>query len=471
MSSETGVARGSPTRKLWGPRVALVGVLLSAVAGWVYGAANVPRNHWELDDVWLRAGLVYMPGALFSMAVGLLVPGFWELVRRGPVARRFARAEWRNLRAGGGWMGRILWGALLLAGLVALLLLFYTRHFWMPASADGRLRLYRSDLVEVICVSAVFLSFGVSILLPLVVAAGAAVNLSASRRSGAAQNLLMAPLAADYLGWAAVRAQVRRAAWMILAAVPAYLITLMLLASAWRRYALLPIPWTVVLLLPLVVFIELMMLRRSAALGVWLGTIVPVPALAAALAAVTMAIIWLLRLLLIFLCFAIAYEGWRRTPLGFWMWPTLAVVGEVLFFALLTPLLMWLIRGSLAAPVGLRLGAWMIRVGERISGLGTDVRAKSAPRPAPGRRFALWGRDAVRLGWKTVTAGVWVLAVLVFIAYPVSAELAREFRWADAAGNIFGLTLFLLLGLFASGWLHLRYVAWRVRVGSVARDR
>ncbi len=466
MDGREGLDLQAAALRRWGPRFALIGVLFAAAVGWAAGSIRQPREYYSIDDAWIEAAFIYMALALMALGAGLVISGWPEIVRRGPVARRFRAAERRHLAAGRGLAGRALLVLILSSGVSGALTLFVLKSNWWRSS-------YHSNhLVDLFVIGSVVAAFGLSVLIPVIVAAAAAVNLSSSRRSGAAENLLVAPLTADHLGWAGVESQARRGLWMLASALPFYCITLMLLAGEWRRHADTPVFFTVAVMLALTVIIELFMIRRAAALGAWMGAALPVPALGAALAALGVVFFWLVRLALVGVAFAIADELMRRSPLRFWYWPLAAVGADLVFFGLTAPLLLWLCRGSLRAPLGMRLGEWMIRTGQRLSGPGGDVelglderatgwglahrrRLSVTPAGPPERRRGL--------GWKTNTVGVWTFAVLTFFGFLVSGVIAQESRDAELADIIVGGTVAALLGLAVLCRAVLRFIVRRVR--------
>ncbi len=441
------------TFRRWGPRFALIGVLLAATVAWSTGSLWGTSDYYGRGYKWVEAGLVYIPLALLAMGAGLLVSGWPELRRRGAAARRFLAAERRNLAAGKRVVGRMFWGLILTAGVLSTLLLAASGAVWWRGPPGG--------LIENVVVISICATFGFSILIPVMVAAAAAVNLSSSRRSGAAENLLVAPLTADNLGWAGSEIQSRRGLWMLATAAPFYWVPVLILVTEFRHQAGDAIFAGMIVVLALTLFSELFMIRRSAALGAWLGAALPVPALAAALAAVGSVLFWLVRLAFIGLAFSVAHDFFRGSTLRFWYWPPAALAADVLFLGLSAPFFLWLARGSLRAPLGLRLGGWMVRTGNRLSGLG-DVEGDGA---IAGRRTVTLARPRPRreLGWKTNTFGVWVFAVLAWFAFPVGGAIAHEYQ-GEGMGELFvGAIIAVLLCLAAVSRLLLRFIVRRVR--------
>jgi hypothetical protein len=147
----------------------------------------------------------------------------------------------------------------------------------------------------------------------------------------------------------------------------------------------------------------------------------------------------------------------------FWMWILIGCGWELVFFALLTPLLLWLTRGSLRAPLGMRLGAWMIRTGEKMSGLGEgDVSGGVLPPTGEGK-----SGGAGAGGGKAWTVALWVAAFLVFLCFPLAGATAAEFRWGSAAGGaFFALYVVIAVVLIAVCWLAGRFVRRRIRAAN-----
>jgi hypothetical protein len=225
------------------------------------------------------------------------------------------------------------------------------------------------------------------------------------------------------------------------------------------------------LLLGLVVAIETAMIERCAALGVWLGSALRSPAGAVALAAVGALLMWGLRLGAFGLGWAISWEFFRRNgrPGFFWMWVLTCCGWEFALFSLMTPFFLWLARGSLRAPLGMRLGAWMIRTGERISGLGeTDAAGGLLPLSGRGeeRAAAASGR------WKAWTIALWLLASAVFLAYFLTGVTDQEMNLGPHGGGLF-FTLYAAIGvaLVVVGWLVGRFVRRRIRASSEAEGQ
>jgi hypothetical protein len=208
--------------------VALAGVVASVLVGWIAAATLDLPGTYEWYGVWhgwFSAAVITATLCLVSLGLGTYVSFLPEFRRRGSFARRLLAAEHRNLRAGRGPVAFAVWGVLLGAGL-----LFFAMcgGYGFDAGNTG----YGPAMLWFIVPC--FASWGLSVLVPLIVAVSAAVSLAGSRRSGAARDLLLSPPAADTLGWALARAHARRGVWMLLAALPWFATTLLIFGQEVR---------------------------------------------------------------------------------------------------------------------------------------------------------------------------------------------------------------------------------------------
>ncbi len=448
-----------------GARLAHAGVFMVAPAGWL-----VTRFDPSDRDVWEAACFVYAGLVMLVMGGGLLFAGLPEMLRGGPAARSFAAAEWRHLRGRPGGFGRVFrWGFGLVAwgGPGLLFAWLYASGRWMRTN-------------EEFAVVLSLIALGFSLILPVALAVSAAVNLSASRRDGAAAHLLMGPLAADHLGWAAANAQARRGARMLLLALPLYAVAGLLVVFADSGLESEVDPSRVCCLLALGLLLELMMVRRAAVLGVWLGATVDRPGVAAFLAALGAGALLLARwaALVAAAVFADSY-GYEIEYLDELLAVGWFVVCEWFCFACVVPLGMWAARSSLSAPLGLRLGPWLERVGERIAEWGR--RMGSGEGPAAGglgrwTRLRLIPRTRVSpLGWKWHLVWTCAMALAIGCLLALSREIAGESSiyddgfWADYCfwG---GLILLVLVTLFVHGILRRRRGAFSASRETAAGD-
>jgi len=432
--------------QIWGARVALGGVFAVVPVGWL-----MTRGQPDDVDSWYGAGCFYALLALLVLGLGAFIAGLPELLRRGPMAKRFANAEWRNLRAKHGLTGRIIWWTVGMAGYGGLGVLLG----WCWSHDDWGLR--SNDFAAVMALGAV----GCSLLLPIVVGASAAVNLSSSRRSGAAEHLLMGPFAADLLGWAAAGAQARRAVRVLLLTMPYYLAPALMLADDLARSDPDPTLLAACFLLGLGLLMEVIMIRRAAALGVCLGALIPRPGIAAGLAALGGMGLVVLRLILgvSAAVFADTFDhelGWELAyPTGV----AFFLAAEWVSFAVLTPLFMWLARSALSAPLGLLLGQRLQRLGSRIAAWGERV--EGGGRPPAGKRRIFFLRDESPdrrlLGWKAGMAAAVLAAFGLTCVFPLVGDLCGRDS-AEAANSVLGA----LVVLGALLLLALRFLAIRV---------
>jgi hypothetical protein len=439
-----GRSRTAVWLKRLGPPAALGLMGLAAgLSWWVGDTLGSKTERWRLDELWIAAGWIFAAGALLALAAGHLLCGWGELVRRGTIARRFLRAERRNLRGRVGLSGLVCWVLAVLAGLAGSGLLAGTPAWSRPA--------HLWELSEFLGAGGLILFFGLSVAIPMVLGASAAAGLAYSRRSGAAGDLLAAPLSADYLGWAAARAQWGRGGWMLLAHAPyCYAVAALTGQAAGRHVDVEPGTATLAFFATLLAC-EFLMFRRAAALGAWLGAALRSPTLAGTLAAGGTVLLWVLRLLAVLALGAIAGECFRDSVhpaigwLQFWYLPLAALAWEAACDCLLVPAFLWLARGALCVPAGLRLGTWMIRAGGRLSGLGGQVAEEAAERFGPDAATGA----AASPSWKLRMAGLWVLAVPLFLCFPITGAIASEVgRGGDAhlyAAWVFSVCLGLVL--------------------------
>jgi hypothetical protein len=363
-------------RATWGPRVAWAGLLVAVGLGWLYAWAAQPGypgrhyyyGYWLTTPVWYRAG--YLAGTLgiAGVAAGLLTSGWREFFRNDFVARLLALAEWRQIRAGRGLAGRLLW--LLVAGFgwVSVAFILATDSGYQTNDFAALMAIAYAAYSGVLAVS-----LGVS----------GAVRLAASRSSGAAENLLMAPRAADHLAWASAHAHFRRAPRSLLAMPPYCLMGALMIAKANG----LPIGYAFLGTIAVLIS-EFLLLRIVTALGSWSGAAGRSPGVAGAGAAVGSLLLWVGRCLLMLAGFAILLEIERGSGRDYVSW---ALGGSLaaLFLActLLVPLLQWSARLALAKPAGLvvggwlrQLGTWLIACGERLEGAAeTGPRRPQSP--------------------------------------------------------------------------------------------
>ncbi len=200
--------------------------------------------------------------------------------------------------------------------------------------------------MALLLLAAVAASVGFSLLHAASLGAAAAVDVSAARKSGAAENLLLAPRAVDYLGWAAARAQSRRGLRSLMSVLPYYALTLLWFMRQNRHdFEMAPL-MMLPMLLVLVALAEMGMIQRAAAMGTWLGAAVRRPISAAVLGAGGGALLWAVRLGTFLL--AGALEGRHEL----WAFICLCVLGDFLSFAFLTPWFMRRARAALGVPAG-----------------------------------------------------------------------------------------------------------------------
>jgi hypothetical protein len=449
--------------QIWGARAALGGVFAAVPIGWL-----VTRTRPDAPSAWYAAGWVYALVALLFLGLGAFIAGWPELIRRGAMAERFAAAEWRHLRARSQLAGRILWwlvalaGWAILAALAAQLLAAMHGGYYYGASYHFRPLRWSGLLLWMSGGGLVF-----SLFLPMVVAASAAANLSSSRRSGAAEHLLMGPFAADLLGWAAVGAQARRAVRVLLLAMPYYLAPGLLLADELVRSELLgPAELETALLvvgpvLALGLLLEMLMIRRAAALGAWLGAVISRPGIAAGLAAMGGAGFWFLRPILVMLSAYLAVECHYALgdELAMAAGAACFLAAELALFAALTPLLLWLARSALAAPLGLRLGQWLQRLGSRLAVWGERIEGGDQRSAGRRRIFLLpdgsWGRGP--LGWKTTMAAAVLAAFGLTCAFPLVGDFCVR-QSPETANWVLGALVVVAAWLL----LAVRFLAVRV---------
>ncbi len=164
-----GRSRTAVWLKRLGPPAALGLMGLAAGLAWWVGDTLGPKTErWRLDDLWIAAGWIFAAGALLALAVGHLLCGWGEMVRRGTVARRFLRAERRNLRGRVGLSGLVCWVLAALAGVAG----------WgaMAGHPPWARPLHLWELDEFLGAGAVVLFFGLSVAIPAVLGARGATR-------------------------------------------------------------------------------------------------------------------------------------------------------------------------------------------------------------------------------------------------------------------------------------------------------
>jgi hypothetical protein len=176
-------------------------------------------------------------------------------------------------------------------------------------------------------------------------AASAASKLAFARKSGAADNLLLAPAALDCLGWAAVRAQSRRGIRALVCVLPFHAIALVEFMRE-NRYGFSTAPAaTLALLVVLAALAELGMIQRAASLGSWIGAAGRSPTAAVVAGAVGGLLLWVLRPA-VAIGFLAAQGVFRST----WDLVWLCCLAELLCFVLVAAPCMRLARRALAVP-------------------------------------------------------------------------------------------------------------------------
>jgi hypothetical protein len=398
-----------------GPYIALVGVALSVTISWLIAGAQSPEEYY-VDDVWGQAAIVCMVLGLFSMAAGMFVAFLPEFRRTGPFARRLVQAERRSMIAGRGIFALAVWLGLLISGC----------GFFMLCAVHGfNVNDPRSrGLAFLFFVVPVFVIFGISILLPVVVAVSTAVGLAGSRRTGGARDLLLAPPTSSCLGWATIKAHSLRGIWMLLAAVPYYATAIFIFAWEMRHDSDTPMLITGFFLFPLALLVEYWQMRTAAAVGAWAGAAIMVPAAAALIAALFVVAAWFVRLCVFGICAAIAHGAFGERVLQFWFFPALFVPATWCLCTAFGKSFRWGCRRSITLPWALRFGGWLLLRGQALVGFAGEgvqdleaVLAGIDPHEAPSREAR---------HYKTGMAALWGLLFAAVIAFLIAGEMSRD---------------------------------------------
>ncbi len=396
-----------------GPYIALVGVALSVLIAWLIAGVQSP-GRYRVDDVWAQAAIVCIVLGLFSMALGMFVAFLPEFRRTGDFARHLVRAERRSLVASRGVFALAVWLGLLGSGCV-FFVLCASYGFDIDDPRGARVLFF---------IMPIFAFFGISVLVPVVVAVSTAVGLAGSRRTGGARDLLLAPPTADCLGWASIKAHSLRGIWILVAASPYYATVLLSFSEEIRRVNDTPMLITAIILIPLALLLEYWQMRTAAAVGAWAGAAIMIPAAAALVAALIVAAAWFVRLLLFIICVVTAKEVFRENLFEFWFFPALFVPAIWCLCTAFGKSFRWACRRSMTLPWALRFGGWLLRKGQGLVGFAgegvenlEEVLAGIDPHVAPSQ--------AAR-HYKTGMAALWGLLFAAVIGFLIAGEMSRK---------------------------------------------
>jgi hypothetical protein len=288
----------------------------------------------------------------------------------------------------------------------------------------------------------------------------AALRASGARLRGPLADLMLTPLGPGLLPRAAFLSRARRAVWTVFSLSPLIFAgVLALTAKPLRNLPDFEAAVSVILVAAALVWVEYLSLRAATALGIWAGYAVPAPGLSLFAGVLASSVFWVVRVLALIASSGLAAHcaSHRGADMVIRVW--FAVPACMLLATAVTVVALRAAGASMTAPLMLRFGAWAVRRGETMMGMGAACgRGRADLFPASKRPAApAGGRLPGGMLWLIIGAIAGVTLVLFAFSSAIAAD-AHFVNWQSGTkARVIFVLAFALYGVTAALFIrHLR---------------